>query len=73
MTRLAKTSTTFGRFCIIWFGRHIIFSKIHISHILQLRQKIFWGDNFRNIARIHNSTDYVTFLEKSLAPFSRKV
>ena len=35
--------------------------------------KRFLGANFRNIARMHNSTDYVTFLEKSLAPFLRKV
>ena len=47
--------------------------EVHKSHILQIRQKIFLGANFRNIARMHNSTDYVTFLEKSLAPFLRKV
>ena len=53
------------------FFFHILW-KIHKSHILQLRQKIFLGANFRNIARMHNSTDYVTFLEKSLAPFLKK-
>ena len=31
------------------------------------------GGNFQNMARMHNSTDYVKFLEKLYAPFLRKV
>ena len=31
------------------------------------------GANFWNIVRMHNSTDYAIFLEKSLDPFFRKV
>ena len=50
-----------------------IFCKIHISYILQIGKKTFSGTNFRNMARMHNSTDYVTFIEKSLTPFLRKV
>ena len=30
------------------------------------------GANFWNIARMHNSTDYAIFLEKSLEPFLEK-
>ena len=59
-------------FLDIMFGRHIIFCKIP-PNILQIGQQIFLGANFRNMARMHNSTDYVAFLEKSVAPFLRNV
>ena len=51
-----------------------IFCKIHISHILQIGQKTFSGANFRNMARMHNSTDYVTFFRKIVnAVFEKSV
>ena len=34
--------------------------------------KIIFGANFWNIARMHNSTDYVKLLEKLLEPFLEK-
>ena len=47
--------------------------KIDNIHILQILQITFLGANFWNIARMHNSTDYVNFLEKSLSAVFEKV
>ena len=55
------------------FGRYIIFVRYIKTHISELRKKTFSGANLWNIARMHNSTDYVKFLEKSYAPFLKKV
>ena len=48
------------------FYEHIV--VLHFFFFLS-----FLLPNFLNIARIHNSTDFVKFYEKSLEPFLRKV